>query len=1498
MVLTSVRKSRSRVVVAVLAALVAAAAGVLSVPAAPTYAVPVDIGWSVSGTGPVLDSDGTSSAAAFHYNADNSPTGVNITFQATASQAGTIKVPYTWSGLHAWFNVTAGLQQFVGNSAPTSVFAAGPQNCCATPSNGFLYGGVAEFTVQAGQTYGFVLTGNNGDINRFFRGTFTLSTKPYLDATIGSDNRQWLGAEDLPSGTLPTGGKTGSVRESGEARWYKFPVVPNQQVSVTLKNLPADYDLALYGDIQKAFDSLSTADDLSQLASAASAGAPGSETQIPDYPASVTKVPTDASNAPSTTFAPRIYAPRIYAPRIYAPRIYAPRIYAPRIYAPRIYAPDSYVPDITSDPKFRDAFSAAQNQTLLAVSTNTGTDQETVTASTGNTDGFFYVRVQGHGDADFDATNQFGLERTTTGGDDCDGLESFSGTSTLAPTRNDADTVILTDTNKLGLTEGTPDYTAYLASLASLAAVNDGVVVDVRASARVVALQQQAATHLLCPYAVNLVAREIRSIANSYRNAGSKYVVIAGNDDVIPFFRYPDTSGLGSEKDFEVGLLPGSASKASLNNNQVLSQDAYGSAREVTIAGATVPVPDLAVGRLVETPGEIEATIAHYRGLANGALPTPTNSLVTGYDFLADAAHRVNEQFDGALPGATSDTLIAENGTPHDQSWKAADLRHALLDSHHSLVYLAGHFSANDTLAANFDQDDTFHADELDPTVAAGKLTDTLVLSAGCHSGYNIVDGASTDDPNDWAQRMAQQQAVLIGGTGYQYGDTDFLEYSERLYLDIARRLREGDPNAASNPTVAVGKALSLAKQDYLASLASFDGIDQKAVLQATLYGLPMTGFNAPVRAKLDGQASTVTPQAITTGPGGTLGLSAADYEVDTPTTRGQKNVPVGTDTPPGLPSKLSWLNGDDGVTTQPGAPTLPKQVENVTVANKTLRGVGFRSGTYTDSNGLLPLTGAPATESSTANTTFESAVFFPQKMATANYFGALGDSGRTSLILTPGQYRSDPAGLYLNTERAFSHLGLRLFYTGKITTDTGANQPASAAAPGISDVDGTFRNGMVRFSVKATGDPSAGVQQVWVTWTGTGTDSGHGKWQSVDLRQSLTDSTRWTASMDLPAGQSYEGIRFIVQAANGVGAVGLDTADGDGYGVTLQPDLPLPTLALDKQEPSVGSPYGITAQVRDTGGQPLPNQSVVFTVTRGTNVNPVATYVNITDASGNLVLRPTGTPPAGPLTVRADLYDADSTVIRTASTIVNLSAFTLTAEPDGLMARAGTAFAVPVPGLRATLMDGTSGVGGWPITFTIQPGPGGGRATFPGGANSVTVPTDATGHATAPTPITAGTAAGSFTIAVTTDGAPQTSVVWASQYGFGAFGPPVNSTPGVVNGGSGNLPLKFGIKAANGAAIPDAEAAGVVGRVQLRWRAQGTPDTWESKLGLATYDASSDTFQINLKTTSLGMKKGTVYVVEVRVLVGGSDPKPAAYDSVGGQFDLGRTTLLVKAEK
>ena len=62
----------------------------------------------------------------------------------------------------------------------------------------------------------------------------------------------------------------------------------------------------------------------------------------------------------------------------------------------------------------------------------------------------------------------------------------------------------------------------------------------------------------------------------------------------------------------------------------------------------------------------------------------------------------------------------------------------------------------------------------------------------------------------DWVQAFASRRATLIAGTGYQYGDTDFLEYSERLYTGFATALRAG-----TGP-VAVGDALVAAKQAYL----------------------------------------------------------------------------------------------------------------------------------------------------------------------------------------------------------------------------------------------------------------------------------------------------------------------------------------------------------------------------------------------------------------------------------------------------------------------------------------------------------------------------------------------------------------------------------------------------------------------------------------------------------------------------------------------------------
>src|SRR4029079_11510248 len=194
---------------------------------------------------------------------------------------------------------------------------------------------------------------------------------------------------------------------------------------------------------------------------------------------------------------------------------------------------------------------------------------------------------------------------------------------------------------------------------------------------RVIQLRAQAAANANCPFAKNLLAREIKAIIDSYRtnNPSVRYIFIAGNDGAIPFFRYPDESLLGQESGYFPPLASTSASEASLRRDFVLGQDAYGSRQQISLLTADFPIPGLAVGRLVETPADMAGLLDAYTGV-NGAPVVPHSSLVTGYDFLQDPADAVKAEL-AAGTGAAPDSLITPNGkSPQDvASWKAADLR-------------------------------------------------------------------------------------------------------------------------------------------------------------------------------------------------------------------------------------------------------------------------------------------------------------------------------------------------------------------------------------------------------------------------------------------------------------------------------------------------------------------------------------------------------------------------------------------------------------------------------------------------------------------------------------------------------------------------------------------------------------------------------------------------------------------------------------------------------
>src|ERR1700722_16280110 len=144
--------------IGILGAVVSLAAALLFVFASPAAALP-PTPWTGSGPGTTtVVSDGTTTPANFTYHMDPSGVGTTRTgtFETTATAAGTVVKPYTYSGLHAYAGVTAFLNSFVihGTTTTTSLVNAGPNNCCTTPSNGFTYTGSATFTVQVGDVYG------------------------------------------------------------------------------------------------------------------------------------------------------------------------------------------------------------------------------------------------------------------------------------------------------------------------------------------------------------------------------------------------------------------------------------------------------------------------------------------------------------------------------------------------------------------------------------------------------------------------------------------------------------------------------------------------------------------------------------------------------------------------------------------------------------------------------------------------------------------------------------------------------------------------------------------------------------------------------------------------------------------------------------------------------------------------------------------------------------------------------------------------------------------------------------------------------------------------------------------------------------------------------------------------------------------------------------------------------------------------------------------------
>ena len=1017
----------------------------------------------------------------------------------------------------------------------------------------------------------------------------------------GPGNDSWPHAMRLTlAGVTPSASVDQYLDMFNQARWFKFTIQPGSKVVLALTQLPANYDLTLYKDIAAAYRTISTTQDLVRLGAEFAPDTFSPDTFSPDTFSPDTFSPdafSPDSFSPDTfspdTFSPDTFSPDTFSPDTFSPDTYSPDAYSPDTYSPDTYSPDTYSPDTYSPDTYSpDAYSSAQTRSLIGVSAFEGTASEGILVNTWENSGDFYVRVRGRNGA-FSLQSPFHLQVLLVPGN-CVSVTTNLPTSTIMPTASNARTIILTDLSRM--LDSRAGKNALQTKLAALAARPEvaGTIVDVNSDARVAAANAQADAYPTCPTAKNIVAGAIKDIIARYRALNPlEYVVIVGNDSVIPFFRYPDNALLANEKNYAPPVRDNTASQASLKLGYVLSQDAYGSQVDISFKANTFPIPNLAVGRLVETAADASTVLDAYLGTNGGVVPTPSSALVTGYDFLADAAGAVQSELEAGL-GRSADILITPRDiSPSDpRSWTADQLRAQLLGNRHDLIFLAGHFSANSALAADY----TTRMLSTDLVNSPVNLINALIFSAGCHAGYNIVnaDGIPnvTREP-DWAQAFARKGATLVAGTGYQYGDTDFIEYSERLYLEFSKQLRTG-----AGP-VSIGKALITAKQVYLANTPQMRGIHEKALLEATLFGLPMLSINLPgARITPPSDAPVVSAvNSFTTNPGAALGLQFADVALTPTLTTHLVPLTVISSTAAALPAVVTatYLSGSDGIVANPAEPILPREVRNVSLPGTVLRGVGFRGGAYTDLTNVLPLLGAATTEIRGVHATFSSDYFYPVQPWSINYLDALANpaSGATRLTVIPAQFKPTTPVAPTGTLRQFNTMNFRLYYSSNTATFGGGSVPALAAPPTIARVSGSVGAGSVSFRVNVVGNPAAGIQQVWVTYSTVKGDLA-GQWQSLDLTQNAADSTLWTGTLNLNNTQPQD-VRYIVQAVNGVGLVSSATNLGVYYipGADTQPTAP---TSLTLEMPAAQGAYGTRATfsaVLTSNGTPLANQTV-----------------------------------------------------------------------------------------------------------------------------------------------------------------------------------------------------------------------------------------------------------------------------------------------------------------
>jgi len=771
--------------------------------------------------------------------------------------------------------------------------------------------------------------------------------------------------------------------------------------------------------------------------------------------------------------------------------------------------------------------------------------------------GTYYVQVSGYNGAD--GAQPYILRGTLlpTGANSCPGGISYPNpmpAPAAAPSSYPANvnTLFLVDTQRLAAAYGTAAEGQVLSALNTVAADNaDGVVGAVVPVDSDQATQNAFNTFNQDPCNVasaNGVVAAVSSLVDSIRatHPTVRNLVIVGADDQIPFARIADGTTQSNERDYGTSTFAGenNVEADALSEGYYFSDDPYAASTPLNVGTTTLYLPQLAVGRLVETPTEIVSALNRFVS-SHGVLDASA-ALSTGYSFLSSGAQLVATNL-AKVSGRSVATLINE-------TWTHQQLDQALTASPTpGLDSVNAHFDYSRALpaAGNTDgnQTDLFTTQDIRsaPTNAyAGRL----LFSMGCHSGLDVNDfevaaSGVTTPVDDWAKTFADSGALWVGNTGFGYGDTATVAYSAKLMAGFADHLDGSE---------SVGTALSDAKQAYAAGGAVLSPYDMKALMESTLYGLPMYRLNSTPPSP----TPPPTPPALGTDP--VTGLTSASLSVDLTQGSGPGQLSEETDS---LGHHYFQVNGDNAndpglqaTENRPFEPEVSLNVGEPASGNPDTLGVVAHGALVTsltsnDVTGFTPALSEPGVDTSAG--TFVQPLGdspFPsqlQRVASSEQLdlGTGVEAQGQQVDFVAGQFLPNPNQPGQGTQRLFGSAQLEVLYT----------QPSDQndTPPTIQSTQGYEIGGVTDFVVNVL--PSASpVKRVLVLYTDA---ANPGTWTPEDLV--TQNGTTWTGA---GPGTASGTVDYLVQAVDGDGNVGVSTNKG-AYFPAVSPPASSPAITI-----------------------------------------------------------------------------------------------------------------------------------------------------------------------------------------------------------------------------------------------------------------------------------------------------------------------------------------------